>query len=79
MNIITTVQDEVAETFDSLDENGDRRVSFEEFVALRQQMDHTRTRTALRREFDTIDRNRDGHVSFEEFRAWISPHERKTS
>ena len=68
-----TLQNDVREMFDRIDENGDRRISFEEFAGLRQQMDHTQTRAALLREFNTIDLDRDGHVSFEEFRDWVSP------
>jgi len=73
MNTLEAIQQEIHETFEHLDENGDRRISFEEFVGLRLEMDHTRTRPALRREFDAIDRDRDGYVNFEEFRAWVEP------
>lgn len=68
------IQDEIEETFDLLDGNGDRRISFDEFAKLRLEMDRTRTKAALRREFDAIDENRDGHVTFEEFCAWVAPH-----
>ena len=68
------IQDEIEETFERLDGNGDRLISFEEFAELRLEMDRTRTRAALRREFDAIDKHRAGHVSFEEFFAWVAPH-----
>lgn len=71
MTTFGSLQEEVDETFDRIDANGDRRISFEEFATLRLEMDHTRSRRALRREFDAIDRDRDGHVSPSEFREWV--------
>jgi Ca2+-binding EF-hand superfamily protein len=66
-------RDEIEETFDRIDEDGDRTISFEEFISLMLELDHTRSAAALRINFDAIDSNRDGRVSFEEFRAWMSP------
>ena len=73
MMIARAVQDEVAETFERIDGNGDRRISFAEFAQLMREIDHTRTDAALRREFSNVDRNADGHVSLEDFRAWMLP------
>lgn len=73
MNIASAVQDEIEETFDRIDQNGDRRISFGEFAALMMDMDHTRTPAALRLSFDAIDRDRDGLVSPEEFNTWLLP------
>jgi len=64
------VLDEVEETFELLDANGDRGIDFEEFARLMREIDHTRSPTALRARFDAIDTNRDGRVNFDEFRAW---------
>ena len=66
-------QNELEEMFERIDENGDRRISFEEFVGLRLEMDHLQTRILLRQEFDAIDLDKDGHVSFAEFSAWVAP------
>jgi len=73
MNIASAVQDEIDETFDRIDENGDRRISFGEFAALMLDIDHARTPAALRLSFDAIDRDRDGLVSREDFQAWLLP------
>lgn len=66
------VPDDVEEIFDRVDENGDRRIDFTEFLGLMLEMDHLQSESALRVQFDAIDRDRDGRVSFEEFRAWLS-------
>jgi len=73
MPFIDPIENEITEMFETLDENGDRRISFEEFVGLRRDMDRLKSRKALRREFAAIDLDRDGHVSFAEFRAWVAP------
>ena len=64
--------DELEEMFDRIDENGDRRISFDEFSSLMLEMDHSKTDTALRADFAVIDSDRDGCVSFEEFCRWIT-------
>ena len=64
--------DEIEESFERIDENGNRTIEFGEFVALMLEMDHTRSDSALRVQFDAIDSNRDGQVSRDEFRAWCS-------
>jgi Ca2+-binding EF-hand superfamily protein len=66
------VRDEIEESFDRIDEDGDRSIRFEEFMTIMLELDHTRPASALRINFDAIDSNRDGRVSFEEFRAWMS-------
>jgi Ca2+-binding EF-hand superfamily protein len=65
--------DEVQEIFDRIDENGDRRISFEEFARLMLEMDGERTDTALRNDFALIDPDRDGFATIDDFRAWVAP------
>jgi Ca2+-binding EF-hand superfamily protein len=64
--------DELEEMFDRIDENGDGRISFDEFSSLMREMDHAKTDTELRANFAVIDSDRDGCVSFEEFCRWIT-------
>jgi Ca2+-binding EF-hand superfamily protein len=64
--------DEIEESFERIDENGNCSIEFEEFVSLMLEMDHTKADSALRVQFDAIDSNRDGRVSRDEFRAWCS-------
>ena len=71
MQIACCLSHEVEETFDSIDTDRDRSITFEEFVALMHEMDSTRTEAEVRRGFDIIDSNRDGRVSFDEFQAWM--------
>lgn len=72
MQIANSVQDEIDEMFDRIDEDGDRYISFEEFARLMIGMDHTKSPASLRPGFDSIDSDRDGRVSFDEFRVWVS-------
>lgn len=72
MQISPCAEDQVEEMFARIDENGDRRISFAEFLGLMLEMDHDGSETALRVQFDAIDLDRDGHVSLEEFRAWMA-------
>jgi Ca2+-binding EF-hand superfamily protein len=73
MQHASEVQDEIDETFERIDENGDRRISFAEFARLLTQMDHTRQPAALRRTFDAIDGDHDGLLNRAEFQAWLLP------
>jgi Ca2+-binding EF-hand superfamily protein len=68
-NLLTT---EVREMFDDIDENGDRSISFDEFVALLRKLDHAKSETELWASFNAVDTNRDGQVSFDEFCAWMT-------
>jgi Ca2+-binding EF-hand superfamily protein len=70
MQLARFAQDEIEETFERIDENGDRRISFEEFSSLMRELDHATPESALRATFESIDRDRDGRVSFDEFRTW---------
>lgn len=63
---------EIEETLDRIDENGDRNISFDEFKRLMLNINHSTPLSALRTRFDAMDLNRDGHVSYEEFRAWLN-------
>ena len=73
MRYADPVLDEIEETFQRIDRNGDKTIEFHEFSRLMLRMDHTRSAAALRRQFDGIDTDRDGRVGFEEFRAWCEP------
>jgi Ca2+-binding EF-hand superfamily protein len=70
MKIATIAQDEINESFERIDENGDHSISFEEFARLMLDMDHLKSASTLRASFDAIDKDHDGQVSLEEFRAW---------
>ena len=62
--------DELEEMFDRTDEDGDRRIGFDEFKGLMLEMDDPRTESALLVSFRAIDTNHDGSISFDELRAW---------
>jgi Ca2+-binding EF-hand superfamily protein len=64
---------EVEEMFETIDGNGDRRISYPDFVCLLLDLDREWQPSAIRRQFDVIDRDRDGFLSFEEFHAWVAP------
>ena len=70
MQVTNRVEDEIEEMFDRIDEDGDRRISFDEFATLMLEMDHDKPRAALRASFDSIDKDHDGRVTFDEFRTW---------
>lgn len=63
---------EIEDTLDRIDEDGDRNISFDEFKRLMLDIDHTTPLRVLRARFDAMDLNHDGQVSYEEFRAWCS-------
>jgi calcium-binding protein CML len=70
MEPVIPAKDEVDESFDRIDENGDRSISFDEFSTLMLAIDHTKPLSALRASFASIDKDHDGRVSLAEFRAW---------
>jgi Ca2+-binding EF-hand superfamily protein len=70
MHIANFAQAEIDESFERIDENGDRSISFEEYARLMLEIVHDRPESALRASFDAIDKDQDGRVSLEEFRAW---------
>jgi calcium-binding protein CML len=73
MQTKTEVLDELQEIFDRIDENGDGRVSLDEFCALLQEMGDERSGEALRVSFERIDSDRNGRIDFQELRAWLCP------
>ena len=73
MQFTDPLQAEVEEMFDTIDGNGDRRISYSEFVCLLLDLDREWQPSAIRRQFDVIDRDRDGFLSFDEFNAWLAP------
>ena len=70
MQVAKIVQDEIDESFERIDQNGDRSISFDEFARIMLEIDHARTESALRASFKAIDKDHDGWVSADEFRAW---------
>ena len=70
MQVAKIVQDEIDESFERIDQNGDRSISFDEFARIMLEIDHARTESALRASFEAIDKDHDGWVSADEFRAW---------
>jgi Ca2+-binding EF-hand superfamily protein len=71
MQVAACLQDEIAQMFERLDENGDRSIGYGEFSGFMLNMDRTRTEQSLRASFDAIDTDRNGRLSLEEFTAWI--------
>jgi Ca2+-binding EF-hand superfamily protein len=70
MHIANFAQAEIDESFERIDENGDRSISFDEYVRLMLEIVHDRPESELRASFDAIDKDHDGCVSLDEFRAW---------
>ena len=62
--------DELEEMFDRIDEDGDRRVGFDELKSLMIEMGDPRNAGALLVSFRAMDMNHDGNISFDELRAW---------
>ena len=73
MQTRTETADELREIFERIDDNGDGRVSFDEFRALLLEFGDQRTGDALRASFERIDADRNGRIDFEELRAWLCP------
>ena len=70
MHFANFAQAEIDESFERIDENGDRSISFDEYSRLMLEIVHDRPESELRASFDAIDKDQDGRVSLEEFRAW---------
>jgi len=70
MHIANSAQEEINESFERIDENGDRSISFDEYARLMLEIVPVLSEVALRASFDAIDKDHDGDVSPEEFRAW---------
>jgi Ca2+-binding EF-hand superfamily protein len=62
--------DELEELFDRTDQDGDRRIGFDEFKGLMLELNDARGEGSLLASFAAIDTNHDGSVSFDEMRAW---------
>jgi Ca2+-binding EF-hand superfamily protein len=70
MEAVIFAKTEIDESFDRIDVNGDRSISFGEFATLMLAIDHTKPDSSLRASFASIDKDQDGSVSLAEFRAW---------
>ena len=70
MQTVEPVHDEIEESFDRIDKNGDRIIEIEEFAALMLELDRYTSPSEMRACFDAIDTDHDGRVTFAEFRAW---------
>ena len=70
MHIANFAQEEIDESFERIDENGDRSISFDEYARLMLEIVPVLSEVALRVSFDAIDQDQDGCVSLEEFRTW---------
>jgi len=64
--------EELKESFDYNDANGDGRIEFDEFVRMLQSLDAFGSREEARVGFDSVDRDHDGSIDFDEFVAWWS-------
>ena len=62
--------EELKESFDYNDANGDGRIEFDEFVKMLQSLDAYGTRDEARVGFDSVDGDGDGSIDFDEFVAW---------
>jgi len=71
MRSVDPAYNEMKETFERIDQNGNGSIEFEEYRGLMRELDHARPESALRAQFSSIDLNRDGRISFEEFHAWF--------
>lgn len=64
--------DELRESFDYNDANGDGKIEFREFVSLLEGLDALGSETEARVGFEVIDTDGDGVIDFDEFVAWWS-------
>jgi len=70
MHIANLAREEIDESFERIDENGDRSISFDEYARLMLEIVPALSEVSLLASFDAIDKDQDGCVSLEEFRAW---------
>lgn len=62
--------DELRETFDYNDRDGDGRIELDEFVMMLDELEAGMSEREARTGFEEIDSNDDGLVDFREFVAW---------
>jgi calmodulin len=62
--------DELRETFDYNDRDGDGMIEFDEFVAMLDELESATSSQEAHLGFRDIDTNDDGLIDFEEFVAW---------
>jgi len=62
--------DELRETFDYNDRNGDGLIERDEFAAMLDELEADMSEAEARVGFDEIDTNDDGRIDFGEFVAW---------
>lgn len=71
MQIASVFNDELEQSFDRIDQNGDRSITFEEFSALLLEMDHAMSEAERRTRFNVMDTDYDGRVNYAEFCDWV--------
>jgi calmodulin len=64
--------EELRETFEYNDADGDGRIEMDEFIVMLQALEAHTTLEEARIGFDEIDTNGDGKIDFDEFVAWWS-------
>ena len=62
--------DELRETFDYNDRDGDGLIEIEEFAAMLDELEAETSENETRVGFREIDTNEDGRIDFDEFVAW---------
>jgi Ca2+-binding EF-hand superfamily protein len=62
--------EELRDTFQEYDEDGDGRISFAEFAAMLEELDDELSRDEQLLAFEATDSDGDGAIGFDEFVAW---------
>jgi Ca2+-binding EF-hand superfamily protein len=71
MRSTDTLQDELEDIFERIDEDRDGIVSYTEFKGLMFEVGDLSSDDALRTSFARIDADHDGRIGFDELRAWL--------
>ena len=69
-DLTSTQLEELKQSFDTVDSNGDGWIVASEFVGLLQQLDPQLSRDECLLAFEGTDADGDGSISFEEFMTW---------
>jgi len=63
----------MARIFKSYDKNGDSKITFEEWLAMKEGSIDPARRAQEQQQFSSVDRNKDGTLSLEEVLNWKRP------